>query len=271
MAYQPVGSDDVLDRTHQQLGTHIDTNTSSSNAFDRTGFSEPIRPAEQLFTLAGERLFSLSDPVSSTTEPESDFRESARDTIFSQRSTIVNHSRHVSTNFLTDSLISEKKGLAIKAKPRNLNPHTSAKLFGLFAESLLCLLPISFLALAATANSLDGHQVSDFGGEQSRPSSNCNTYRLGDWKNTDFVSLENVRQWSLLSPTLFPVIFAAVLGRSLRNIAHFVLERGVTVMVSISIYKGHSTLTQKSILNNLLEVNLCSVQLPRMPHCATSI
>ena len=63
-----------------------------------------------------------------------------------------------------------------------------------------------FLILAILAKDLDGREISGYG--------------------------QNVNEWTLLSPTIFPLVFAAVAGRSLRNLARYRLERGCTIKVS---------------------------------------
>lgn len=90
-------------------------------------------------------------------------------------------------------------------QPRPLEPYTSKKLLGLLAELLVCLAPIAFLILAVLAKGLDGHEISGYG--------------------------ENVKEWTLLSPTIFPLVFAAVVGRSLHNVVRYRLERGCTLKV----------------------------------------
>jgi hypothetical protein len=43
---------------------------------------------------------------------------------------------------------------------------------------------------------------------------------------------EDVKAITLLSPTVFPIVYAAILGRILRRIALFKVERSATIGVS---------------------------------------
>jgi hypothetical protein len=45
---------------------------------------------------------------------------------------------------------------------------------------------------------------------------------------------ENVKAITLLSPTIFPIIYAAILGKLLRRIGLFKAERGTTLGVCFS-------------------------------------
>ena len=91
-------------------------------------------------------------------------------------------------------------------QPMPLKPYSLLKLLSLFADVMLCLTPISFNVLAVLAKGLDRDTASQYG--------------------------ENIKQWTLLSPTIFPLGFAAVVGRSLQNIARYKLERGSYLKVS---------------------------------------
>lgn len=73
----------------------------------------------------------------------------------------------------------------------------------IIADFLMLLMPIAFIALAAMAHRLDGKQLSEYG--------------------------RHVEQIILLGPTLFPLAFAALGGRSLKKIALWKAERGTTL------------------------------------------
>lgn len=83
--------------------------------------------------------------------------------------------------------------------------HRSLKLLDVAADVLLCLTPLSFFALAGIALNLDGKPLS----------------ALGD----------HVKAWALLSPTTFPLVFAAVVGRALNFFARLRLEQGSSLGV----------------------------------------
>ncbi|KAI1627703.1 hypothetical protein EDD37DRAFT_663348 [Exophiala viscosa] len=84
--------------------------------------------------------------------------------------------------------------------PQPLRPYTATKVFGFVLEFLICLLPIAFLVLAILARTFHGREISAYG--------------------------ENIKEWTIISPTFFPLVFAAVVGQSMRNIARYRLEQG---------------------------------------------
>lgn len=73
------------------------------------------------------------------------------------------------------------------------------------ADFILCLTPLSFFILAALALSLDKKPLSAFG--------------------------HNIQAWALLSPTIFPLVFAALVGRALNFFARYRLEQGTSLGV----------------------------------------
>ncbi|KAF2827174.1 hypothetical protein CC86DRAFT_369384 [Ophiobolus disseminans] len=79
---------------------------------------------------------------------------------------------------------------------------TSAPIW-IIGDLLLLLLPIAFLVLAAFAYKLDGEELSDRG--------------------------RKIQQAILLGPTLFPLAFAALAGRSLKKIALWRAQEGTTL------------------------------------------
>jgi hypothetical protein len=93
--------------------------------------------------------------------------------------------------------------------PRALTPYSLSSLTALAAELVVCMMPVAFLILAGLASQLNGRPVTEYG--------------------------EAIKQWTLLSPTLFPIVFAAVMGRSLHSIARYRLERGSQLRVSCSL------------------------------------
>lgn len=70
-------------------------------------------------------------------------------------------------------------------------------------DAILASTPIMFIALSLIAARLDGKEVSNYG--------------------------LHLRQALLLSPTIFPVIFAALMGRCFKHIGLFLAERGTTL------------------------------------------
>ncbi|KAL8781235.1 MAG: hypothetical protein Q9213_006088 [Squamulea squamosa] len=81
----------------------------------------------------------------------------------------------------------------------------SSNLLNVTTDAILCLTPLSFVILAALALNLDGKPLSPLG--------------------------HNVQAWALLSPTIFPLVFAAVVGRALNFFARLGLERGSSLGV----------------------------------------
>ncbi|KAF2830870.1 hypothetical protein CC86DRAFT_168342 [Ophiobolus disseminans] len=70
-------------------------------------------------------------------------------------------------------------------------------------DAILASTPIMFVALALTAARLDGEEVSDYG--------------------------SRLAETLLLSPTIFPLIFAALMGRFFRHLGVYLAERGTTL------------------------------------------
>lgn len=95
---------------------------------------------------------------------------------------------------------------ASSAVPLPLRPHRRTKLFGLALELFICLLPMSFLILAILAKRLEGREISHYG--------------------------KNIKEWTTLAPTIFPLVFAAVAGQGLRSVARYKLERGCKLKAS---------------------------------------
>ncbi|KAL8908584.1 MAG: hypothetical protein Q9171_005381 [Xanthocarpia ochracea] len=83
--------------------------------------------------------------------------------------------------------------------------HTHLNLLDVTADVVLCLTPLSFVILAGIALSLDGKPLSALG--------------------------QNVQAWTLLSPTIFPLVFAAIVGRTLNFFARLRLEQGSSLGV----------------------------------------
>lgn len=94
--------------------------------------------------------------------------------------------------------------------PKSENHHgsilrRSLNFLDVLGDIILCLTPLSFIILAGCAYSLDGKALSKFG--------------------------RNIQAWSLLSPTIFPLAFAAVVGRAMTFFARYRLERGSSLGV----------------------------------------
>jgi hypothetical protein len=87
--------------------------------------------------------------------------------------------------------------------PKELGGKSAIKAVILVWDILLCLFPLSFLVLAGLTAQLKGKRVSPFG--------------------------EKVAEWSLLGPTIFPIFFAAIVGRTMKFAAQWRLERGSSV------------------------------------------
>jgi hypothetical protein len=102
-----------------------------------------------------------------------------------------------------------------------LQPCRSSKIFDLTFSLFLCLLPLPFLVLAILAKCLDGKPISQYG--------------------------ENVKEFTVVAPTIFTIVFAAVAGQSLKNIARFGLERSCRLKVCHqSMCEGRLKLTSNS-------------------------
>jgi hypothetical protein len=89
--------------------------------------------------------------------------------------------------------------------PRPLRPYSSSNLGNLALEYLLCLTPLVFIVMAILAGRLNGREVSKYG--------------------------QNIKDMTSLTPTIFPLVFAAVVGQSLYNIARYKLEHGCKLKV----------------------------------------
>jgi hypothetical protein len=117
---------------------------------------------------------------------------------------------------LSDSKQDDKRPLfrstsTSKHPPRNQWPvqsqqvatYTPLRSFVLFFDAMLASVPIMFVALALTAARIDGKPVSDYG--------------------------NRLQETLLLSPTLFPILFAALMGRFFRHLGVYLAERGTTL------------------------------------------
>ncbi|ORX95134.1 hypothetical protein BCR34DRAFT_200441 [Clohesyomyces aquaticus] len=80
---------------------------------------------------------------------------------------------------------------------------TPLRSFIMFFDAILASTPIMFIVLALIAARLDGKDVSAYG--------------------------THLRQTLLLSPTIFPVIFACLMGRCFKHIGLYYAERGITL------------------------------------------
>jgi hypothetical protein len=101
--------------------------------------------------------------------------------------------------------------------PRSLHKSKTA----LFGEIALLIFPIAFMGLAATAWSFDQKRTSEGG--------------------------KTLQRIMLFGPTLFPLAFAALGGRSLRNIARWKAERGSTIGVRFPLIRRRSSRLTHSI------------------------
>lgn len=81
--------------------------------------------------------------------------------------------------------------------------YTPLRSFIMFFDALLASVPLMFVALALTAARIDGKPVSDYG--------------------------SRLQETLLLSPTIFPLIFAALMGRFFRHLGVYLAERGTTL------------------------------------------
>ncbi|KAF9690634.1 hypothetical protein EKO04_011473 [Ascochyta lentis] len=75
--------------------------------------------------------------------------------------------------------------------------------FSTVLDALLSLAPLFFLVIASLSLSLNGKPISSFG--------------------------QNIKAITLLSPTIFPIVYAAILGKVLRRIGLFKAERSSTI------------------------------------------
>ncbi|PVH89609.1 hypothetical protein DL98DRAFT_647344 [Cadophora sp. DSE1049] len=87
--------------------------------------------------------------------------------------------------------------------PGTLHQRTGIQIIWLVWDVILCCVPLSFLVLAGMTSALSGQQVSERG--------------------------HRIIQWSLLGPTIFPIFFAAIIGRTMKFVAQYKLERGASV------------------------------------------
>lgn len=90
-------------------------------------------------------------------------------------------------------------------------------------DVLMCLAPASFFTLAWCAFKLSGQEVSPWG--------------------------TSIQQWVLVSPTILPILFAAVVTRSTSSIATYLLERGVKLMTLEQLL--HSTSISSAFLTQI--------------------
>lgn len=91
-------------------------------------------------------------------------------------------------------------------RPRKLRRWTGAKTFAAIVDVILCLVPVSFLVLAGLVGQLEGKPVDEYG--------------------------THIQRWSLLGPTIFPIFFAAIVGRTMKFVAQWKLEQGTRLQVS---------------------------------------
>lgn len=118
---------------------------------------------------------------------------------------------HVSSGQLldaTDSLLAGKPFNAHNdsgSSPGPLRPYSRLNLVSLTLEFLLCLTPLAFIIMSILAGQISGKVVSQYG--------------------------QNIRYFTTLAPTIFPIVFAAVAGQSMWNLARYKLERGCKLKV----------------------------------------
>ncbi|OCK84634.1 hypothetical protein K432DRAFT_422421 [Lepidopterella palustris CBS 459.81] len=87
---------------------------------------------------------------------------------------------------------------------QKLSRLTPARISLIIGDSILASAPLIFIVLAIIAAGLDGKPVSDYG--------------------------LHLRHVLLLSPTIFPIIFAALMGRCFRSIGLYRAERGISLI-----------------------------------------
>jgi hypothetical protein len=116
-----------------------------------------------------------------------------------------------------------------RSAPTTLKRTAFRQWFSTFFDTLLSLIPLFFLGklldtfdllkmkayqkivqvIAALCLSLNGQPISSYG--------------------------EKIKAITLVSPTIFPIIYAAILGKALRRIGLYYAERSVTIGVSLEI------------------------------------
>lgn len=106
----------------------------------------------------------------------------------------------------------------------------------LIGDVVFCLAPLQFVALAISARFLDG-------------------------KTTDIPLGNTVAQWARVSGTLFPIVFAGVVGRSLRLIARYKLEKGTRLQVLEQLFGSQSVFSSFWTQYTLLRFNLLGLAL----------
>ncbi|KEQ59856.1 uncharacterized protein M437DRAFT_87392 [Aureobasidium melanogenum CBS 110374] len=92
-------------------------------------------------------------------------------------------------------------------QPRKLRDRSVLSVLLSISDVLIALVPVAFIVLAALAAKLDGQPI-----ERNE---------LG----------RNVKRITQLGPTIFPIIFAAVAGRSLKTLTRYCAERGMQLGV----------------------------------------
>ncbi|KAK6007538.1 hypothetical protein QM012_004352 [Aureobasidium pullulans] len=92
-------------------------------------------------------------------------------------------------------------------RPRKLRNRSVPSILSSISDVLIALIPVSFVVLAAFAAKLAGQPIERNG--------------LG----------RNVKRITQLRPTVFPIIFAAIAGRSLKTLTRYYAERGMRLGV----------------------------------------
>lgn len=108
-------------------------------------------------------------------------------------------------------------------EPARLSPLTVTRTFGLVWDIAVTLLPLLPITLAIASARLDNERISEWG--------------------------ERVIAATRLGPTIFPIIFAALVGRFAKSLARYLLEKGTTVTVGI--YLQTACRSRGLILNSL--------------------
>lgn len=91
-------------------------------------------------------------------------------------------------------------------RPLPLTQTHTARIISVALDSVLLILALLFLALAAGALAVSGRAIGDHSGEL-------------------------IEQAMRLGPTIFPIVFSALVGRALKTIGRFRSEKGIKVSV----------------------------------------
>ncbi|KAJ8118309.1 hypothetical protein OPT61_g697 [Boeremia exigua] len=130
----------------------------------------------------------------------------ARDAAGEARDPLESHSPSAVTSLLAEEHTKDPMRATtfpINNTPATLKPTFFSRWGSISWDVLVAFVPLLFLVVAVLCITLNGKQVTAFG--------------------------QDIKAFTLLSPTVFPIIYAAILGKVLRRIARYKAERGSTI------------------------------------------